>query len=139
MTFFHSFSLIAEATLWMRLYPVCNRSLPLGNKRFGGSAVPSNPRWLRPPEPPSAPIVSPLALWSLNGIGSTSLILVMKVDYTRSQGMTRTDIFHYNCLFWCVIIIVTVTLYWFRSHASTLPCHPAPLLHQWYPILNRLN
>ena len=68
------------------------------------SAVPTNPLWLRPPEPArdslllpalsSAPRVTPLSLWSRTGIGS---ILAMLVDYTRPPGMTRTYILHFNC------------------------------------------
>ena len=100
MTCFHSFNLIAEATLWMRFYPVCNRSLPLCNKRFGNSAVPSNPRWLRPPEPPSAPIVSPLALWSRKGIGFT---LVLLATFTCCRSVARRFEYMYNCFMYILL------------------------------------
>ena len=69
-----------------------------------GSAVPTNPHWLlppepakdslRPPAPSSAPFDTPLSFWSRTGIGST---LAMIVDYTKSPGMTRTYILDFNC------------------------------------------
>ena len=94
-----------------------------------GSVVSTNPHWLLPPEPArdsllppalsSAPTVTPLSLWSRTGIGAT---LAMIVDYTRSPGMTRTYILHFNCYIFCM------------SYASLSPCIGSAVMPLPYPV-----
>ena len=52
----------------------------------GSSAVPTSPRWPRPPVASSAPIAPPWALASLTGIG---VLLIVIAVITSSRGMAR--------------------------------------------------
>ena len=116
-----------------------------------GSVVSTNPHWLLPPEPArdsllppalsSAPTVTPLSLWSRTGIGAT---LAMIVDYTRSPGMTRTYILHFNCYIFFVcqhichchpVLVPQSCLYPTLSPCSTVAsvapdCDSIELLHR---------
>ena len=85
--------------IWLGSYPSLT----------SGSAVLTIPLWLRPPEPPSAPIVSPLALWSRTGIG---FILVLLAENTNLQGMARIFkwCYHFYMYIYCISLYLSLLL-----------------------------
>ena len=64
------------------------------------SAVPTSPRWLRPPVVPSAPTAPPWALASQTGIGNILLVLAL---ITTLRGMVRKII--------CYVYVLCIILY----------------------------